>query len=590
MAYFVTNTLISLILIAAAKLLRHTPAGVGLALLFLALASWFIPWQIINIPSNYLMPIKSEIGSMTSVLITDNIDFLPNYNRELDQSDANISIQENQSSWSLYDFLSTLPFLGIFSALSVIGLLLFLSDIYRYQKLIKSLNTKSRPNDALLKNAKLDSTLFGGRTVEVKVAQTIFPGMATGLLKPIIWIDEKYAQSKHAGTILLHELTHIRNFDPLLKWITVFSRRLFWWNIIVRHITKHIEFLIELKCDQSCFNKKRDNYSIALAELIWQQNGKNQKQLEENLVGIASIYHPSSINIARLKSLDVPRQLNLKHLMAVIFALFLVALMSTYINTRQAPTIIPDFYEMAVKFRNRRASKKPMPIFLPNTKLNEAYNRQTAELVALSKTALSQSPEEIDQLFRDITQWDRKRGTLGYIKNVDGSLVINDSLEKRMSMNVLSIQHFLLQQQGKNREIIALFKSKFPSISQLPKFYRHHLAIAYLRLGQPEKAITVLQLFDYNSKDLKLGSVTLMASALTDNSRYDQALAIIEQQIQLRPNNFVLQNLKYGVLLAAGDKAAAEQLSIQMQKQGRKAKNPLSSSLQVAWSPILDHI
>nr|WP_224745884.1 M56 family metallopeptidase [Neiella litorisoli] len=446
------------------------------------------------------------------------------------------------------------------------------------------------PGDELLAQADLESTLAFGRQVKVKITLASQPGMATGLFSPVIWLNQHFSQSKHVNNILLHELTHLRQFDPLLKWLAAFSKRVFWWNPVVKWIVDTLELVIEVNCDQICYQKNREKYRISLAEIIWQQNQAQQLHNTAGMAGIATIHHANSVNIKRLKALEVEKKMKFSYLLVAGMSLFMTTLACAHLNSRGLAPVTERLHAKAIHFKNQRAKQPPMPVFLPRTEANSEYNRQIQQLIELSQSALSADVDELDQLFHLIKTWDANRAALGAPESKNDYFATNNSLEKRMVMQVVSILHFLLQQQDKSSEIVALLGRYFPEPERMPQFYRHHLARAYLRLADARKATEIMQLFDYSSEKIRPNTISMMVRAFVEDGQYEKALEIVEQRLAMTPASTQLQYLKYGVLIESSDYAGAEQVSHLLQQQDKKISNPLTRELSMLWSPVLDHI
>ena len=75
--------------------------------------------------------------------------------------------------------------------------------------------------------------------------------MLVGVLRPsIILPDCKYTDAQ-LRAVLLHELTHLRRKDVLVKWLSVLACAIHWFNPIVWLVRREIDRACELACDEA---------------------------------------------------------------------------------------------------------------------------------------------------------------------------------------------------------------------------------------------------------------------------------------------------------------------------------------------------
>ncbi|MDR0964146.1 MAG: M56 family metallopeptidase [Clostridium sp.] len=74
--------------------------------------------------------------------------------------------------------------------------------------------------------------------------------LLVGILHPMIVLQEKHYSDIQLQNILLHELTHLRRRDIMMKWFLVFAGALHWFNPIVHLVRREINLICELACDE----------------------------------------------------------------------------------------------------------------------------------------------------------------------------------------------------------------------------------------------------------------------------------------------------------------------------------------------------
>ena len=75
--------------------------------------------------------------------------------------------------------------------------------------------------------------------------------MLCGLLRSSIIIPDRYFTSDQLRYIFLHELVHYRYRDNILKWVTVLTMSVHWFNPVVYLAVREISRQCELSCDET---------------------------------------------------------------------------------------------------------------------------------------------------------------------------------------------------------------------------------------------------------------------------------------------------------------------------------------------------
>ncbi|MDR1536422.1 MAG: M56 family metallopeptidase [Clostridiales bacterium] len=75
--------------------------------------------------------------------------------------------------------------------------------------------------------------------------------MLIGLFTPAIILPDREYTDAQLHTILRHELTHLRRCDVLVKWLSVLSGAVHWFNPLVWLVRREIDRACELSCDEA---------------------------------------------------------------------------------------------------------------------------------------------------------------------------------------------------------------------------------------------------------------------------------------------------------------------------------------------------
>ena len=79
-----------------------------------------------------------------------------------------------------------------------------------------------------------------------------------GIFRPAIILPDKKYEDIELQSILLHEITHMRKHDIVIKWLLILVGALHWFNPVTYFVRREIDRACELACDESVI-KKLDN-------------------------------------------------------------------------------------------------------------------------------------------------------------------------------------------------------------------------------------------------------------------------------------------------------------------------------------------
>lgn len=144
---------------------------------------------------------------------------------------------------SALDFFKTLSMKEIGLSLWLMGILFMGSKFtWRYQKARKLL----LENSQLLDSESLPEFV---RKYPVRIASIHSP-MVFGIVRPTIFLPRVIKEKDALYYALLHEYTHIKNRDLLLKFIAEMAVVIHWFNPLVRMIRQRISIASEDACDE----------------------------------------------------------------------------------------------------------------------------------------------------------------------------------------------------------------------------------------------------------------------------------------------------------------------------------------------------
>ena len=147
--------------------------------------------------------------------------------------------KSNQSNWLL------LPYLYPFAATAV--LLYFIISYSVFIRLHRRRNNVATTEE----NAMLAEICGNRRTPRLYRNPLAATPMLIGLFHPAIILPDREYTDEQLRVVLLHELTHLRRKDILIKWLSVLACSVHWFNPIVWLMRREIDRACELACDEA---------------------------------------------------------------------------------------------------------------------------------------------------------------------------------------------------------------------------------------------------------------------------------------------------------------------------------------------------
>ena len=112
-------------------------------------------------------------------------------------------------------------------------------NICANRKEIELLNNLLKRKNTLL--------LYKNPTVEIPIL--------TGLFRPAVILPNKKYEDPRLRNILMHEITHMKRYDILVKRLLILVGAIHWFNPLVYFVRREINKACELACDESVIKK-----------------------------------------------------------------------------------------------------------------------------------------------------------------------------------------------------------------------------------------------------------------------------------------------------------------------------------------------
>jgi beta-lactamase regulating signal transducer with metallopeptidase domain len=250
----------TLVLFALKPIVRHkTPKAAQYHLWLVALAAFLVPVSVfVSVPAGSGLPnIHAALENAlisgyeyqeremwertghTSQLSEEEI-------RQMSEDDikrtVNIFAETGRTKTLLNLAAFQIPMTGFLTFLSC-----FLSQYLKFARRLKRRNAPARSEEF----AVLAGLCGNGRVPKLYRNPLAPTPMLIGVFRPeIVLPDVEYTDAR-LKNVLLHELTHLRRKDVLIKWLSVFACSLHWFNPLVWLVRREIDRVCELACDEA---------------------------------------------------------------------------------------------------------------------------------------------------------------------------------------------------------------------------------------------------------------------------------------------------------------------------------------------------
>ena len=254
-------TIILLVLMAVFK--KKISGRIQKVLWILALLSMFLPvWKFI--PKDSVKPILlpySDYITTTEITLDEPINWAP---VEITGEGVNPSNELVKFKINNMDRLVKVVFYAwVFGVVIYVGITLIGYFVFLFRKKHNSIK--------LLENTifqEIKQALNIKRKIRMRECKDSDSPFLTGIIYPIIYLPEEKGNEEAQKMIYLHELTHYKHKDLLLKWIAFFINAVHWFNPLSYVIVKNINKACELHCDMSVTKQMTDEDKTAYMNTI----------------------------------------------------------------------------------------------------------------------------------------------------------------------------------------------------------------------------------------------------------------------------------------------------------------------------------
>ena len=96
------------------------------------------------------------------------------------------------------------------------------------------------------------------RHIRIRMSQDIQSPMLVGVLFPVIYLPCREIPDENMRMVFLHELTHYKRKDLLIKWLSLFVNAVHWFNPLAYLLCSNVSESCEVSCDMEVTKKMTD--------------------------------------------------------------------------------------------------------------------------------------------------------------------------------------------------------------------------------------------------------------------------------------------------------------------------------------------
>ena len=243
-----SGSILGLLLFALKPLARdRLPKSAQYYLWLVVLAALLVPVSMIVIlPENAPLPV-APVQSVVERIVIPAEAIVPQLQAQAPATAVDsippAETMPNQAASISFEMITILVY-----TLGVLAVLLYY--IINYRIFIGLHRRRNRPAKA--EELALLSDLCGRRRAPRLYRNPLAATpMLIGVFTPAIILPDREYTDEQLRSVLLHELTHLRRKDVVVKWLSVLTNTVHWFNPIVWLVRREIDCACELSCDEA---------------------------------------------------------------------------------------------------------------------------------------------------------------------------------------------------------------------------------------------------------------------------------------------------------------------------------------------------
>lgn len=116
------------------------------------------------------------------------------------------------------------------------------------------------------------------RHIKIRMSPDCGSPLLVGVLFPVVYIPCREISDANMRMVLLHELTHYKRKDLLIKWLSLFVNAVHWFNPLAYLLCANVSEACEVSCDmevtKNMFEKEQKQYMKTILDLVEEKEEK----------------------------------------------------------------------------------------------------------------------------------------------------------------------------------------------------------------------------------------------------------------------------------------------------------------------------
>lgn len=205
-----------------------------------------------------IVPQNQTVQTETQLQEENNPDTVVTYDTPIEYREVNLS---PKIQIRLFDLIAYIWGTGV-----LIFLLVIIISYFRFL-CRKNKNGFKISDNKIFSEVKKELKIK--RHIRMKASSDIGSPMLVGILLPTVYIPCREIPDDNMRMVLLHELTHYKRKDLLLKWFAVFVNAIHWFNPLCYLACAALSEACEVSCDMSVTkNMSEDEQKLYMQTIL----------------------------------------------------------------------------------------------------------------------------------------------------------------------------------------------------------------------------------------------------------------------------------------------------------------------------------
>lgn len=177
-------------------------------------------------------------------------------NEQFSDIPETLPIAENKINVAKESEIKVFDLLAVIWICGMAAFLLIVIASYIIYILKKRKNSVVMEENTVLKEAKKELGIK--RNIRVRMASDVGSPMLVGVFFPVVYMPCKEIPKEMMRLVFLHELTHYKRKDLIIKWFALFVNSVHWFNPFSYLVSSNLSESCEISCDMEVTKNMND--------------------------------------------------------------------------------------------------------------------------------------------------------------------------------------------------------------------------------------------------------------------------------------------------------------------------------------------